>query len=119
MGGCCVVVLMMILIPLLIVGLVIFLGIVGGALVTMLLSGVLLSIGISSGLFQRFLESEVAWIPALCEYRSIKNMLEIEKKVTGHNPVTKRSKTHTLNLTPNPWGHFNCEELLCFYFCNG
>ena len=50
MAGCCVVMLMLIGLPLLLVGLAVFFGFIGGAIVTLLVSIVLLIVLLKTGL---------------------------------------------------------------------
>ena len=61
MGGCCVVVLMMIMIPVLLCVLLVLLGLLGAGIAGTVVSTALLIIGKTTGLFEKYCNSEVKW----------------------------------------------------------
>lgn len=61
MAGCCIVMLALIGIPLLLIALVIFLGLLGGSIVGLLTSVISLVVLTKTGVFKKYCNSDVFW----------------------------------------------------------
>ena len=61
MAGCCVVMIALIGCILVAVALIMFLGLLGGAAVTLIISVVLMLVLTKTGVFEKFINSEVTW----------------------------------------------------------
>lgn len=61
MAGCCVVMMALVGCLLIAAALILFLGLLGGAAVTLIISVVLLIVLTKTGVFERYLNSEVTW----------------------------------------------------------
>ncbi len=83
MGGCCVVVLMMFLIPIALLVLFLLLGTIGASLIGIVISTVLLIIGSKKGLFAKYSVSEVKWQRIAAKVIKIVLIILLAVSVTG------------------------------------